>query len=216
MARQNKWMGSNWMRWLGVVAVCAVLAACAHQHGADTEQEGKRYWSKDRDNWQQPERVIAKLELKPGMVVADLGSGTGYFTHRLAGAVGGTGKVYAVDINQELLDEVEQLVKNKNLSNVELVLAEEYDPQLPEKVDMIFSTNVYHHLKDRADYFENAKRYLKPGGRVVILDFREGAFRHNTPRQTIVDEFTRAGYTLANEYVFLDRQNFLVFTPQSP
>jgi len=200
---------SIWMRWLGTVLVCAVLAACAHQHGHD--HEGKRYWSKDRDNWQKPVEVMAALDLQTGMVVADLGSGTGYFTHRLALAVGGRGKVYAVDINRELLDEVEQLVKNKNLSNVEMVLAEEYDPRLPEKVDMIFSTNVYHHLKNRTEYFERTKRYLKPGGRVVILDFREGAFRHNTPRQTIVDEFTRAGYALEKEFDFLPRQSFLVF-----
>lgn len=211
MTRQARGFGAIWVRGFAVAVVCALMAACVHPHGH--VHEGKRYWSKDRDQWQEPERVIRSLELRPGMVVADLGSGTGYFTHRLAEAVGEGGRVYAVDINRELLNEVEQMVKAKNLANVQLVLADEYDPKLPETVDLIFSTNVYHHLKDRAAYFENAKRYLKPGGRVAILDFREGAFRHNTPRQTIVDEFTQAGYTLAREFVFLTRQNFLVFTP---
>ncbi|MCF8721824.1 cyclopropane fatty-acyl-phospholipid synthase-like methyltransferase [Nitrospina gracilis Nb-211] len=211
-----RWCGNRtetggW-RWLILAVLVPVLVSCGHSHS----HGGKRYWSEDRDQWQKPEAVIAALHLQPGMTVADLGSGTGYFTHRLAGAVGAGGRVYAVDIDRDLLEEVGLLARKKNLNNVQLVRAAKHDPQLPEPVDMIFSSNVYHHLEDRAAYFENAKQYLKPGGRVAILDFREGAFRHFTRRATVIEEFELAGYTLVEELTFLPRQNFLIFKPQSP
>jgi SAM-dependent methyltransferase len=79
-------------------------------------------------------------------------------------------------------------------------------------VDIIFSVNAYHHLKDRAAYFRNAARYLKPEGRVAIIDFREGAFRHFTSRRVLLEEFKAAGYALDKTHGFLPRQNFLVFS----
>jgi len=95
---------------------------------------------------------------------------------------------------------------------VKTVLAVEHDPLIPEKVDLIFSVNAYHHLKDRAAYFRNVARYLKPGGRIAIIDFREGAFRHFTARKVLLEEFKTAGYALDKNHGFLPRQNFLVFT----
>ncbi|CAI2719506.1 class I SAM-dependent methyltransferase [Nitrospina watsonii] len=200
----------RWLRRIGLLALLIGLTACGHSHS----HSGKRYWGKDRDQWQQPEQVIAALNIKAGMTVADLGSGTGYFTHRLAGAVGAGGRVYAVDIDRDLLAEVGLLAKKKKQSHVALVLAKENDPALPEPVDIIFSSNVYHHLKNRAAYFANAKQYLKPGGRVVILDFREDAFRHFTPRATLLAEFAEAGYSVQQTFDFLPKQNFVVFVPQ--
>jgi SAM-dependent methyltransferase len=100
----------------------------------------------------------------------------------------------------------------KQVKNVQTVLAGEHDPRLPEQVDLIFSVNVYHHLQDRTAYFNNAARYLKPGGRVAIIDFREGAFRHFTKRDILLAELQAAGYTLAKEHDFLPRQHFLVFS----
>ena len=172
-----------------------------------------RYQEPDRYTWQYPERVIKALKLESGMKVVDLGSGTGYFTFRLAEAVGSSGKVYAVDIDEEMNASIDKQAVAKQMENVKTVLAVGHDPLIPEKVDLIFSVNAYHHLKDRAVYFRNVARYLKPEGRVAIIDFREGAFRHFTARKTLLEEFKAASYTLDKTHGFLPRQNFLVFSP---
>lgn len=172
-----------------------------------------RYQEPDRYTWQYPERVIKALKLEPGMKVADLGAGTGYFTFRLAEAVGTSGKVYAIDIDEEMNASIDKQAVAKQMENVQTVLGVEHDPLIPEKVDLIFSVNAYHHLKDRTAYFRNAARYLKPGGRVAIIDFREGAFRHFTPMRTVLEEFKAAEYGLDKTHGFLPRQNFFVFSP---
>ncbi len=171
-----------------------------------------RYQEPDRYTWQYPERVIKALELKEDMKVADLGSGTGYFTFGLAEAVGSSGMVYAIDVDVEMNDIVDKQAVVKQMENVRTILAVAHDPLIPEKVDLIFSVNAYHHLKDRTDYFKNAARYLKLGGRVAIIDFREGAFRHYTKLETILEDFKEAGYSLDKTLGFLPRQNFLVFS----
>jgi ubiquinone/menaquinone biosynthesis C-methylase UbiE len=171
-----------------------------------------RYQEPDRYTWQYPERVIKALELKEEMKVADLGSGTGYFTFRLADAVGSSGMVYAIDIDLEMNDIVDKQAVAKQIDNVRTILAVAHDPLIPEKVDLIFSVNAYHHMKVRANYFRNAARYLKPGGRVAIIEFREGAFRHFTKLETILEEFKAAGYALDKTNGFLPKQNFLIFS----
>ena len=186
-----------------------------HKHKIVGADKGThlRYQEPDRYTWQSPERVIKALELKPGMKVADLGSGTGYFTFRLAEAVGATGKVFAIDIDEAMNASVDKQAVAKQMENVQTILGVEHDPLIPEKVDLIFSVNAYHHLKDRTTYFRNAARYLKPGGRIAIIDFREGAFRHFTPRAILLEEFKAAGYGLDKSHGFLSRQNFFVFSP---
>ena len=185
-----------------------------HQHKQVGAQEGThlRYQEPDRYTWQYPERVVKALELKPDMTVADLGSGTGYFTFRLAEAVGEGGTVYAVDISEEMNASIDKQAITKQADNVQTLLAVEHDPLIPEKVDLIFSVNAYHHLKDRAAYFKNAARYLKPGGQVAIIDFREGAFKHFTKRRILLEEFKAAGYALDKAHGFLPRQNFFIFS----
>ncbi len=205
---------------LGVLALAGCFVekppahSTGHQHKQVGVQEGAhlRYQEPDRYTWQYPERVVQALQLKPGMEVADLGSGTGYFTFRLAEAVGDDGKVYAIDINEEMNASIDKQAVTKQADNVRTVLAVEHDPLIPEKVDLIFSVNMYHHLQDRAAYFKNAARYLKPGGRVAIIDFREGAFKHFTKRTILLEEFQAAGYALDKAHGFLPRQNFLVFS----
>ena len=212
------------LTWVFLLLGTLALAGCfqerppahstGHQHKQAGVQEGThlRYQKPDRYTWQYPERVVRFLQLKPGMKVADLGAGTGYFTFRLAAAVGSTGKVYAIDIDKEMNTSVDQQSIKKQVENVRTVLAVEHDPLIPEKVDLIFSVNAYHHLQDRAAYFKNAARYLKPGGRVAIIDFREGAFRHFTKREIMLEEFKAAGYALDKAHGFLPRQNFFIFS----
>jgi arsenite methyltransferase len=193
---------------LGLLALagCATLKQCAYE-------------GFNRDEWQQPERVIQSLEIKPGDRVADLGSGGGYFTFRLASAVGPAGKVYAVDIDPDMTQLVEKQAKEKNVGNVEVILAKPDDPLLPATgVDLILTVDTYHHIENRVSYFANIRKYLRPNGRIAVIDFDrrawlEGLFRHYTPPEFIKREMENAGYTLQHEYDFLDRQSFLIFAP---
>jgi ubiquinone/menaquinone biosynthesis C-methylase UbiE len=205
--------------WALALAGCGMFEgppthSVGHSYKQIGAEEGThlRYQDPDRYTWQYPERVIKALKLEAGMKVADLGSGTGYFSFRLAEAVGSSGKVYAIDIDAEMNASIDKQAVAKQIENVKTLLAVEHDPLIPEKVDIIFSVNAYHHLKDRAAYFRNAARYLKPEGRVAIIDFREGAFRHFTPRRVLLEEFKAAGYALDKTHGFLPRQNFLMFS----
>jgi arsenite methyltransferase len=174
-----------------------------------------------RDRWQKPEAVIQSLSLKPGDHVADLGAGGGYFTFRLADAVGPGGKVYAVDIHAGNLTYIARRAKERGYTNIETVLAQYDDPSLPEhSIDLIFTCNVYHHLEDRSDYFKSAAVSLRPGGRVVIIDLNGNSwihrlFGHWTAEETSRSEMEAAGYSLMSEFDFLSRQTFQVFTKSS-
>jgi len=188
------------------LAGCAFLKQCAYE-------------GFNRDPWQQPQKVIEALALRPGDHVADLGSGSGYFTYRLAEAVVPQGKVYAVDVDREMNDLVAKAIKEKNIGNVEVILARLDDPLLPPTgVDLVFTVNTYHHLENRVAYFERVRKYLRPGGRIAVIDFDrrawfEGMWKHYTPAEFIKREMEQAGYGLQRELTFLDRQSFLIFAP---
>lgn len=186
------------------LAGCAFLKQCAY--------EGIQ-----RDQWQQPGRVVEALEIRPGDRVADLGSGSGYFTLRLAEAVGPAGKVYAADIDPQMNDRVAKRAKEQGAANVEVILAGLNDPLLPGAgVDLIVTVNVYHHIENRVVYFANLRKYLHAGGRIAIIDFDrrawlEGFWNHYTPSEFIKREMAQAGYVLRREPAFLERQSFLIF-----
>lgn len=171
----------------------------------------------DRDEWQQPERVIGELALEPGMHVADVGAGGGYFTFRLADAVGPDGLVFAVDVDEDMISYLEQRAEEEGYPNVKVILGEFGDPLLPDgEVDLVFTSNIYHHLRDRVDYFRNLMRDLRPDGRVAILELKGTSwfsrlFGHFTNRETIVAEMTEAGYEEIASYDFIDRQTFTIF-----
>ena len=167
-----------------------------------------------RDKWQMPSRVIDSLALKPGMKVADIGAGTGYFSMRLAKAPGVS--VYAVDIEPKMIDYLKKRAASEHANSVTAVLASATSPNLPEPVDVILVVDTYHHLPNRPTYFRDLRKSLKPGGRIAIVDFRKEApdgppvhFRF-TPQQ-IQDEMTQAGFQLDASHDFLPRQHFLIF-----
>ncbi|HEU4343902.1 MAG TPA: class I SAM-dependent methyltransferase [Candidatus Binatia bacterium] len=192
-----------------LAAGCTTLKQCAYE-------------GFNRDQWQQPERVIEALQIRPGERIADLGSGSGYFTFRLAKAAGPNGKVYAVDIDRDLNEALAARAKKESFANIEVILAKPDDPLLPSAdVDLIFTSNTYHHLQDRVRYFANLKKYLRPGGRIAIIDFNqkawlEGLLRHYTPSDLIQREMEQAGYVVGREFDFLEKQSFLVFAPRQP
>lgn len=171
-----------------------------------------------RDAWQKPEEVVAALGLESGDAVADLGSGGGYFTFPIATAVGPTGQVYAVDVDESLLAYVASQSKKRGLGQVQTILAPEDGLGLPHgAVDLIFLSNVYHHLPDPIRYFRETRPTLRSGGRIAVIDFRENSFPrgHATPPDEIQAQFEAAGYALAQRHEFLEKQSFQIFVPRS-
>jgi arsenite methyltransferase len=204
-------------RRLGVVTI-VLTALCA----GCTQLKRCAYEGWGRDKWQQPDLVIQSLQLQPGDRVADLGSGGGYFTFRLAQAVGPTGHVYAADVDAGLNEYIAKRARDEGAENITVVLAEYDDPRLPDAgVDLIFTSNTYHHIENRSDYFRNARKYLRPGGRVAIIEYAGGGwfdrwFGHWTASATIRAEMEAAGYPLQQELTFLPRQSFLIFATEEP
>lgn len=223
--------GARWLALAGFALLGAGLlwagpvpAQQGHQHERmpNVMEYLDRLDRPERDHDQKPAQVVDALELKPGMHVADLGAGSGYFTRRFVEAVGETGKVYVIDVEPEALKYVEEsLIRMHRRFEAEFILARPDNPKIPlESVDLIFVCDTYHHLEDRADYFRNVKTSLKPGGRIALIDFyhdeRSGDLdfpkRHLVPREKVIEEMTAAGYRLAKEHRFLPKQYFLEFT----
>lgn len=216
------------MLWI-LPAGSTALAQEGHAHQesthsrrpADIKEYLEQLDSPERDQYQKPSQVIEALGLKPGMSVADLGSGSGYFTRRFIEAVTDSGKVYAIDVEPEMLAYVKESIEHLHVSyTAEFLLARPDDPKLPTgSVDLIFLCNVFHHLDDRTAYFSKVASALKPGGRVIIIDFyhdeRSGNVgfprKHLVPRERVIEEMTKAGYRVLREHSFLPRQYFLEF-----
>lgn len=197
------------------LGLCLILAA-----GCSTSWKQFAYEGFGRDDWQQPERVMEVLAIQPGSKVADLGAGSGYFTFDLAEATGPDGVVYAVDIDPDMIALLDELAEEKEAKNVTTVLAEPDDPRLPDgEIDLVFTSNTYHHLDDPEQYFARLKTDLSPSARVAILDLRPDAgwfhrwFGHATEAEQIRTEMASAGYRLENEQDFIERQSFLIFVP---
>jgi predicted methyltransferase len=191
--------------------VCAALLLA----GGCTALKRCAYEGPGRDGWQKPDEVVHALALPAGARVADLGSGGGYFTFRLADAVGPTGRVFAVDVDKDLLEYVAEEAKERGYANVEGIEAAFDDPRLPaDGVDLLFTCNTYHHLKDRTSYFERLKPRLRPGGRIAVVEHSPGGWlmgSHATGTDVIRGELEAAGYRLVAQHDFLPRQSFLVF-----
>jgi cyclopropane fatty-acyl-phospholipid synthase-like methyltransferase len=211
----------NWRYWVGGQLLAALLALgqASHpdhmEHHFDPEASAKTFDDPARDAWQMPDRVIATLALKPGQIVADIGSGTGYFSVRLAKPALGL-KVYGSDIEPEMVKYLRERAVRERLGNIISVQATADSPNLPEPVDVVLIVDTYHHIGNRELYFRSLERSLRPGGRVAIIDFKpdspEGPpkeFRL-TPDQ-FKSEMSHAGYRLVAQDDFLPRQNFLIF-----
>jgi predicted methyltransferase len=175
--------------------------------------------SPGRDAWQRPDAVIAALEIRPGERIVDLGAGNGYFTTHLARATGPTGITYAVDTDEDMLDSVEEAAVRAGLANIRPIRADAAGPTLPERVDLAFLCNVYHHLPEQRAFFASFADQLAPGARVAIVEALPGGiaarlFGHVTPPAQIRDQMTAAGYRLKVAPDLLSgkaRQSFHVF-----
>jgi predicted methyltransferase len=194
---------------LGLLFIILALTGCAQWNYQDMSDPS-------RDVWQKPQGVVEKLSLARGARVADLGAGGGYFTWHLAKAVGARGTVYAVDTKESSINMIIKEMVARGTPNVRPVRAEPHDPRLPEPVDLVFSCNVYHDMKDRIDYFRSLASSLRPDGRVAILDFHprgffSGMFGHRIAKEEVRYEMEAAGYQLLNDDDVVDSQHFQIF-----
>lgn len=157
-----------------------VLPASSAQLGSRPADEWvKTLESPERIAGLKVDEVVAKLQLKPGNVVADLGAGTGIFAVPLARAVGPTGKVYAVEIDADFFPHIQRKVKEQNVSNVRTVLGKPADPALPAAdVDVAFLHDVLHHVEDKLGYLRQVVRYLTPAARIAIVEFNPATSPH--------------------------------------
>jgi ubiquinone/menaquinone biosynthesis C-methylase UbiE len=173
-----------------------------------------------RNEWQQPEKVIQALRLHPGNVACDIGAGPGYFTLRLAKAVGPSGHVYAVDVEPRILEVLRERIEAPKFGNVTPVLALADDPMLPPGFcDVVLIVDTYHHFPDGPSYLARLARSLKKGGRIVNVDFQKRdtpvgpPVVHRVSREDFLRDARKAGLTLASELTFLPYQYFLMLKP---
>jgi arsenite methyltransferase len=166
-----------------------------------------------RDEWQKPHEVVMALKLRPDEVIADIGAGTGYFSRRFARHAG---KVLAVDIDAKLLE----LAAKDAPPSLTTVLASPDDPKLAEhSVDTVFFCDVLHHIANRPAYYAKLKSALKPGGRIVIVDFHTRPLPVGPPPamklspEAVALEMKAAGFHQTGSFAMLTHQYFLVFQP---
>lgn len=175
-----------------------------------------------RPAWQKPDQVIKAIEIRRGQVIADVGSGPGFFTLKLSRAVGPSGHVYAVDPEPVMLDRLRQRIEKARVRNVTPVLGRADDPLLPAgQCDVVLIVNTYHHFPDGPAFFAGLVRALRNGGRIVNIDFAKREtpvgppVEHRVAREEFLRDARRAALTLVAEHHFLPYQYFLILQPRA-
>jgi ubiquinone/menaquinone biosynthesis C-methylase UbiE len=172
----------------------------------------------DRDAREQPERVLDVLKIGPGMSVADVGAGTGYFTVRLARRVGPSGSVLATELQPEMLRLLDARVSKEKLSNVRLIKATEHHAALPERCcDLVLLVDVYHELSDPPGVIAGIRRSLRERGRLVLVEYRgedpKVAIKpeHKMTLAQIKKELVPLGFRFVESFEPLPDQHIVVF-----
>jgi arsenite methyltransferase len=171
-----------------------------------------------RDAYQKPHEVIMSLGIKVGETIADIGAGSGYFAFRFSHHVGENGRVYAVDINPDMILHMNRRIRELGVKNMVTVLAAPDDPLLMDNsIDRFFICETWHHIQDKSRYLALIKKMLKPTGQVIMIDFRKGDLPVGPPdemkiaREEVIRQMEAAGFRLQKENTFLPYQYFLVF-----
>ena len=175
----------------------------------------------EREQEEMPDRVVKALRIPRGATVVDLGAGVGYFTWRLAKRVGPKGRVIATDIQQEMLYMLVRNMRNRGIKNVETILSTQADPRLPEgEVDLVLLVDVYHELAYPARTMAHVRRSLKPGGRLVVIEYREEEPwvpihpLHKMTLEQVRREIEPTGFEFLEVMHFVPSQHIVVFTPE--
>lgn len=163
------------------------------------------------------DEIIKSLDIQKRNIIADIGTGGGYFTFEFSRKVGENGRVYAIDTNHKSLAFIENKSKKERINNIKPVLGNENGFSLPETADIFFLRNVFHHLHEKVDYFKNIKQFLKNEGKIVIIDYKKkgysftGIFGHYTPEEVIIGIMDKSGFYVSEQFDFLNNQSFIVF-----
>jgi len=168
-----------------------------------------------RDENLQPDRIMDILGIKQGSNVADIGAGSGWFTVRAARRVGNGGIVYAVDINRDYLDYIENRSKRESLANIRVILGKEDDPLLPAKsVDAVLLLKTYHEVAQPIRLLRRVRDAMRAGALLGIIDRNGKGDDHGLDKEVVIKEAGRAGFALVKQYDFVKLDNvdyFLVF-----
>ncbi len=200
--------------FIALLALTALLAINAQAQQRTAEEYIKLLEGERRvENLQVP-KVIETLKIKSNHKIADIGSGSGLFSRPLAKHVN-KGQVYAVDIDQKLLDHVAKTSADEKLTNVKTIFATEDDPKLPEPVDLIVIIDTMHHIANQPTYVKTLKKYLRKNGRIVIIDFNKtwpaGHEKMVYKLEDLDGWMKAAGYKKVESYDFLDNNFFVVY-----
>ena len=173
----------------------------------------------EREKEENPEGALDALALKPGMVVADVGAGTGYMSLRMAKRVGPTGKVYSNDLQPEMLRRLRENAAKAGITNIETVQGEEADPKLPAgRMDLVLLVDVYHEFSKPREMIDKIRESLKPDGRLVLLEYRKEDPKvpireeHKMTVAEVKAELEPQGFVLSQVVETLPRQHILILT----
>jgi putative heme-binding domain-containing protein len=207
-----------------LVAYLRTLRGLAPKIGTRTRQPHHAYSGvafldrTGRDAEERPETLINALEIPVGSIVAEIGSGTGYYTWRLARTIGPSGKVFAVDVQRAMLDRTSETIRKHQVSNVELILGDEISPHLPSgALDWVFIGNAYHEFSNPEAMLAAVVQSLKRGGRLVVVEYAEGhAFgpldkAERMTEEQIRSEIEPAGFDLDRVLDIVPIEHCLIF-----
>jgi len=172
----------------------------------------------DREKDENSTQLVKNLDIKPGMIIADIGAGSGYYTVRVSKLLTG-GKIYAVDVQQEMIDFLNNRIQKEKLNNIETVLGEEQKvPLPPSSIDMMFLVDVYHEFAYPYEMSKSMMSALKPDGKLILVEFRgedkslaiKGL--HKMTEEQIIKELSAAGFKFERNITNLPIQHFMIFT----
>ena len=215
---------------LGLIAALGVSAAAfaagadpaINQPYADPDYHTwvERFERPGREAYDKRNEILAVTGVRPGMAVADVGAGTGLYTRLFAKAVGPNGKVYAVDISKNFIDNILRTAREQGLANVEGIVNTQTDTKLPAaSVDLVFLSDTYHHFEQPGPILGSIRRALKPGGTLVVIDFRREPGKSSAwvleharvGKEEAAREIEAAGFELIDDRDFLKENYFLKF-----
>lgn len=175
--------------------------ANAHMHQSSTAELIRRFSSPERNEWQKPNEVLKAMNLDSSMIVMDIGTGSGYFTIRLAPLVE---KVIAADVEADFLIHVEMMADSLSLNNIDTMLIPMDGPEhVNVPLDRILIVNTYHHISNRVDYFKKLHQWMHEDGILFIVDFRKDINgpkipgppkKHKLRSEVVIEELERAGW----------------------